>query len=158
MEGRLTLSPDIVSNEIATATRFQKIYRTLFHIFLRNDFPHVIDYKTDLAALNARMALMELNFNKEIQTLKLDITTSILTHSHPGVLPGPSATGPGIPTKPVTPQIPSATPAVIHVEAAINAEDALLQATGPSAAPLGQGISVEAQKARIDVKSDIGLV
>jgi len=156
----LTLSPDIVTNEIATATRWQKLYRTLYHLFLKNSFVHVGDYRTDLQAMNARIALLEANINKEIAVLKTDITSAIVGHTHlsPPAPVNPVVTGPGIPVKPPTPPIPSATPTVPHVETALLAEDALLQATGPSAAPLGQGISPEVQKARIDIKQDIGLV
>lgn len=156
----MTLSPDIVTSKISTATRWLKLFRTLYHLFLRNTFIHVADYLVDLQALNARITAVEASVNSSIVAVKADVTTSILTHTHiaPQAPAGDIPTGPGIPTTPPTPAIPSAAPLVVHVEAALNALDATLQGTGPSAAPLGQGISLEAQKARIGIRQDIGVV
>jgi hypothetical protein len=132
----LTLSPDIATNEVATATRWQKLYRTIFNLFLKRDFVHKQDYLTDIAALNANIKLLE---------------TAINTHVHPS----PQAPAGTLVT---LPQVsPIVIPPVQHVDAVLEQQNATQLATGPSVAPLGQGISPEVQKARIEVREDIGL-
>jgi hypothetical protein len=155
----LTLLADIASNEIATATRWQKLYRTIFNSFLKVDFVHIKDFKKFETDLNTRLTQIEANFNKEVVVLKADVTSSILGHLHinPQAPAGSLPSGPGIPTKPPTPSVPSATPLLAVVDTFAQAQDAKQQALGPSAAPLGQGTSPEVIAARIDVKSDIGL-
>ena len=41
----MTLLADIVANELATSTRFQKLYRTMFNKFFKGDFVHIKDFK-----------------------------------------------------------------------------------------------------------------
>lgn len=158
MEALLSLSPNIVANKLSVSERFRKLYRTLFFYFLKKDFVHIKDFKVFETKMNARLATMEANAAAALSLNTANTLTAILTHVHPGmppVLPG-LFTGPGIgavaPTPPVT------TPAVNIDDALAQAQDALQQATGPAIAPLGDGITPEAQKATIQARQDIGIV
>jgi len=127
----------------------------MFNKFFKGDFVHIEDFKKFEADLNKRLTQIEGNFNKEVLALKTDITAAIAGHVHATAAPG--APSPGIPGPPPAPAVPSATPILAVADTFAQQQDARQQALGPSAAPLGQGVSPEVIKARVDVKSDIGI-
>lgn len=167
----LTLSPDIVTNEIATATRWQKLYRTIFHLFLKKDFVHLKDFKLYETQMNARLKALEVAIAAGdaavaagAATTSTTISASLASHIHiaPQAPAGALPTTPPTPLPPPIPPVPPApgpaTPEVNVQDTFAQQQDVVQQAMGPSAAPLGQGISLEVQQARVDVQSDIGLV
>jgi hypothetical protein len=150
----VSLSPNIGTSQITIAQRWQKLYRTIFNKFLKKDFVHIKDFKLFEQQLNAKLASIETTITASITATNANISLSILGHNHIGNLAAP--TGPGIPLAPV-PAVPTPpTPAVNIRDTFAQQQDAIQQATGPALAPLGDGISPEAQKASITITKNIG--
>lgn len=163
----MTLLADIVANELATSTRFQKLYRTIFNKFLKGDFVHIKDFKEFETKLNARLTTIEANIKAGDVAVTGALTAAVsaidikVALPHTSTVPGnPTVPNPAalIPTPPAPPAPGPTTPDLAILDTSAQAQDARQQALGPSAAPLGQGTSPEVIAARIDVKSDIGLV
>lgn len=150
---------NLATSKVSTATRWLKLYRTLFHKFLKFDFIHKIDYIREFQQLNLRITQLETSLNATQTQLMAAISLATVAHTHvaPQAPAGALPTGPGIVTTPPIPPVPSATVPVPHMDTALEQKDAALQATGPAIAPLGDGASPEAIAANIQVKSDIGL-
>jgi len=149
----VSLSPNIAGSKITIAQRWQKLYRTIYHTFLKSDFTHKDDYAQDLAQLNARVTELETKITTELTKIQIGLSTHI--HTAPQAPAGALPTTPP-PAPPYTSGF-SPTKPVIHKDTFLEQKDALLQATGPALAPLGDGISPEAQIASLQSKQDIGL-
>jgi len=150
---------NIATNKVSAATRWLKLYRTLFHRFLKIDFIHKADYLRELQQLNARITQLETALNTTQTQLMTAISLATTAHTHvaPQAPAGAIPTGPGIVTTPPTPPVPSATALVVHADTILEQKDAALQATGPAIAPLGDGLSPESVAANVQIKQDIGL-
>lgn len=155
----VSLSPNLVNNQLSIAQRWLKLYRTIFNAFLKIDFVHIRDFKLFESQMNARIATLEANLAAAVATTNINISTSILGHTHlaPQAPAGALPTGPGLPVAPLTPVPVPTTPAVNIKDTFAQQQDAIQQATGPALAPLGDGLSPEAQTANITVLSDIGV-
>lgn len=112
------------------------------------------DYLKTIAALNARITELETKITAE--------QVKLVSHAHQYIAPLIPAPGPPVPTLPAGASLPGYTAGsvvtvpVVHETTAMQAFDNLLQATGPAIAPLGSGITPEAQKATIQARSDTG--
>jgi len=146
----VSLSANIVTSKIATAQRWMKLYRNIYHMFLKRDFAHKLDYLQDLMQINQRITELETKISTELAKIQ----AGIAAHTH-------ISGGPGSPTSPPTsPPYTSGfspTKPIVHQDTNSEQWDGLQQATGPSLAPLGDGISIEAQLATTTAQSDVGI-
>ena len=144
-------SPNIVASKVAMSQRWLKLYRTIFNLFLKRDFIHKKDYLEDIINLNARIAELETKITTELVKLQ----AGLAVHAH-------TTTAPGNPTSPpLGPPYTSGfslTKPLVHKDLNMDAQNAVQLATGPSMAPLGDGIGVEAQIATVTAVTDIGVV
>lgn len=155
----MSLSPNIGTNKVSIAERWRKLYRTIFNMFLKKDFVHIKDFKLFEQQMNARFATLEANMTAAIAATNANISIAQLNHTHPSpqAPAGVLVTGPGTPVGPIPPVPTPTTPAINIKDTFAQQQDAIQQATGPAIAPLGDGISPEAQKASITITQDIGL-
>lgn len=149
------MSPDIISSQITKSERWTKLYRTIHHLFLKDEFVHIEDYNKMVQEMNARILQVETNANASISAAVTAIQTAIVGHTH-GTGVGPS--GPGIiPAPPlVTPPAPA--PSVVPVTIAMQRTDAKYMSIGPAKAPLSSGIQPDQLMANSQIISDIGIV
>ena len=147
------MSPNIVTSKLSVSERWLKLYRKIHNLFIKNELVHILDYQNTIGQLNARIAALESHYNAELKAIKLMHNTHVHLYS-----PGPSAP---VPSAPPTVQAidtpPLVTPVTTTPTAAMAQYDAVLQGTGPATAPLGDGLSIEAQKATIQARSDVGI-
>jgi len=143
---------NIVVSKFAVSERWLKLYRTVFHQFLKFDFTHKQDYLDDIAQLNARISELELRLGAELSKIQSGVTA----HVHPA----PQSSSGTIPTlvsvKPAYISGFSSTSPIVHKETFLEQRDAALQATGPAQAPLGDGSSPEAVEANITSRDTVG--
>jgi len=178
-------SVNIVTNKFSVKERWLKLYRKIHNLFLKDEFVHVVDYKTMLEQLNLRMSLIEANMvagdaavtaattaaigtlsaGIAAQTAALEAGSATHIHNAPqapaGILPTTPAVPPPLPLPPsVPPTLPAppapTTPKVPYTGVALKAADITLQATGPAVAPLGDGVAAETQAASLQISADIG--
>lgn len=151
----MSLSPNIATNKLSIAQRWQKLYRTIYNAFLKRDFVHIKDFKLFEQQLNTRLATMEANTTAQILATNVNIELRTLAHTHTSTVPG-NPTGPGLPAGPL-PKVPApTTPALAIKDGFAQQQDALQQATGPAVAPLGDGMTSEAQLASTTITQDVG--
>ena len=152
------MSPDIISSQITKSERWTKLYRTIHHLFLRDEFVHIEDYNQMVNEMNARITTVEANANASIAAAVAQITATVVGHTHPSPPAplNPVVTGPGVIILPpvVTPAPPA--PLVVPVTIAMERTDATLIATGPAKAPLASGIAPDQARANTDIITTIG--
>ena len=139
--------------------RWIKLYRTIFHRWLREDFVNRTDYLKTIDLLNKRIDMLETTVNQNIQTTNASIQSAIVGHTHM-VPQAPAGTLPsmnGIIASPIVAPPPSKGTPVQHLDTALIKRDLELVSIGPAMAPLGDGISSEAAQGTAQAVSDIGL-
>jgi hypothetical protein len=144
-------SANIIKSQITKSERWLKLYRTIHHLFLKDEFVHVTDYTKMVAEMNARITAVEAKATTEIAGLAAGLTTHF--HMVPQAITGTLPSAPAAPVFTATPQ-PSK-PVVID-KTAMGAYDAALMSTGPAQAPLADGIAPDQLLANTTVISDIG--
>jgi hypothetical protein len=131
---------NMAGSEVTVAERWLKLYRKIHNLFLRNDFVNKNDFETTLKQINLRVDTLEVNIltmlgQIESQVAGLAAHSSSHIHMVPqaptGILPSsPSITAPVIGLAQFI-KTPGATSTTIAVEA----RDAILQATGEPVIP-----------------------
>lgn len=143
-------SANIIASQFTKSERWLKLYRTLHHLFLKDEFVHITDYNQMVQEMNARIQAVEAKSTAELAK----VSAALLTHVHGYASPGgPSMTAPAAPVFQPTPQ-PSAP--VVPVRTAMEAYDASLMATGPAKAPLADGLAPDQLTANSTIVADIG--
>lgn len=162
------LSTNFITNELSVKERWWKLYRKVFHKFLKEDFTHQKDIKLMLKQLNTRLQTIEANMaagDAAVMAAMTTTTTAIQaalaghTHVVPQAPAGATTSAPpaGLPPLPPSPPAPGpTTPEITYMDQNLLARDAQLQGLGPATSPLGDGNSPEALKATITAKSNIG--
>jgi len=143
---------NIITNKLAVQERWIKLYRKIHNLFLKDEFIHKADYLKTVAELNARIAELEGKITSELLLIQLGLNTHF--HIAPQAPAGSLPTAPPVPP-PYTSGF-SPTKPVIHKTTTMDLTDNSLKSLGPATAPLGDGSSIEAQKANITATSDIG--
>jgi hypothetical protein len=154
------MSPSIISSQITKSERWTKLYRTIHHLFLKDEFVHIEDYNKMVKEMNARILQVETNANASISAAVTAIQATVIGHNHiaPQAPAGALPTGPGIIVTPpiVTPPAPA--PTVIPVTIAMQRTDAQYMSMGPAKAPLSSGSQPDQLMANTQIVSDIGAV
>jgi hypothetical protein len=154
------MSPNIVASQITKSERWTKLYRTIHHLFLKDEFVHIEDYNKMVQEMNARILQVETNANASIATAVAQITATVVGHTHPSppAPVNPVVTGPGVIIVPPVVTPPPPAPAVVPVTIAMQRTDAQYISMGPALAPLSSGISPDQLTANTTILSDIGAV
>lgn len=151
----MLLLNEVTSSQITKAERWVKLYRTIHHLFLREEFIHKNDYAQMMTEMNARITAIEALMTSELSK----VAAALVSHTHPVVTNGGPTTQAGIagPSPAVFTPAPQPTkppvPATIHMEAA----DAFLVGLGPAQAPLSDGMSADKLRANTTILTDIGV-
>ena len=148
-----SLQKNLVNSRSTVADRFKKLYRILYVYFLKEDFPHVKDYQTDLDNINKRINDVQQKVDQLLRNVQI-YSSQMAAHIH--TAPN-GVTGPILPPIPLCTPTPIITPPVIHGETALATRANQLTAEGASDAPLAEGNSQEANLANIKAKTDIGV-
>ena len=140
--------------------RWIKLYRSLFHNFLKKDFVELEDFKMMHMELNGRITQLESALNSNISTTNAAIKAAIAGHLHnaPQAPAGMIPTGPGLPQSPLQMPSPAKIPETPFYDTVMKAKDRAYLGLGPAMAPLGDGLSPEAAIASSKAVSNIGFV
>ena len=145
-------SANIIKSQVTKSERWLKLYRTIHHLFLKDEFVHVTDYTKMVAEMNARIAAVEAKSTAELAK----VAAGLASHFH--LVPqAPSGTLPSAP--PAAPPFvatPQPSKPVVIDKTAMEAYDAALMATGPAQAPLADGIAPDQTLANTTIVADIG--
>lgn len=148
-------SANIIKSQITKSERWFKLYRTIHHLFLKDEFVHITDYTKMVAEMNARIAAVEATSTAELAK----VATGLATHVHPVTTAGGPTNQAGIAAPAVAPPfiaVPAPSKPVIIDKTAMEAYDAALMSTGPAQAPLADGIAPDQLLANTTIISDIG--
>ena len=155
---------NLVSSTRAVAERFRKLYRILYYSFLKDDFVHQKDFNLYAKQMNARIKTLEANMaagdaavaaGAAATSAALGVKVAL---PHTSTVPGsPTVPNPAqlIPTPPAPPAPGPTTPEVIPDIAFLEQRGTALLAEGPAVAPLGDGLSIAANKASITATESV---
>lgn len=149
----MSLLNNIVSSQFTKSERWLKLYRTIHHLFLKDEFIHKKDYEQMLRDMNTRMQSLETGLMQELTKVQLGLAT----HFHM-VPQAPTGTLPSAP--PASPPYTSTfkvTQPIVPVTIGMDAQDAALMGTGPAKAPLADGIAPDQATANSTIIADIGI-
>lgn len=148
----MALPSNFSTSQITKSERWLKLYRTIHHLFLKDEFIHIADYNKMVTEMNTRITELEAKLTKELTAIALGLSL----HVH-------SSTAPGQPTSPPIAPVPAYAPGfaptkpVIPVTTAMQTTDSTLMAIGPAVAPLSEGISAQEIAANTAIITDIGI-
>lgn len=145
------LDTNIFSSQFTKAERWLKLYRTIHHLYLKEEFIHRGDYNKMVSEMNARITELEAKISAELTKINLGLTLHTHVTNTPGQLTSP-------PAAPIPVYLPGLTPTkpVVPVTTAMESADSLLMSTGPAKAPLASGITSQELNANTTIVSDIG--
>jgi hypothetical protein len=154
----MSLLSNVVSSQFTKSERWLKLYRTIHHMFLKEEFIHKVDYELMVTQMNARITAVEAAANASIATTVTAVNAMMASHIHivPQAPAGALPSGPAISVPAVVPP-PPPSPLVKTVTTAMQAADNLLMGTGPATAPLADGISPDEMRATNTIMTDIGI-
>lgn len=146
----MALPSNYSKSQITKDQRWDKLYRTIHHLFLKDEFIHIADYNQMVTEMNTRITELETKLTKELTAIASGLSLHVHSSTAPGQPTSPPiapAYAPGfVPTKPVVP-----------VTTAMDAADAKYLAFGPAVAPLSEGISAQEIAANTSIILDIGV-
>lgn len=153
--------PNVLASDITKSQRWDKLYRIIHHLFLRNEFVHIEDYKKMVLDMNTRIATVEANAQAALSSAITAIVAMNAAHTHPVVTAGGPTNQAGsttgvIQTPPQLPATPKA-PEVVISDAGMVRADAALMAAGPALAPLAGGFSSDQVAANRTIIADVGI-
>lgn len=151
----MALPSNFSTSQITKSERWLKLYRTIHHLFLKDEFIHVADYNQMVTEMNTRITELETKLTVELTKLALGLSTHI--HMAPQAPAGTLPTTP--PTAPLPVYSPGLSPTkpVVPVTTGMQTADSALMATGPAVAPLSEGMSAQEISANTTIISDIGV-
>lgn len=145
-------SVNILASQFTKAERWLKLYRTIHHLFLKDEFVHITDYNQMVSEMNARITAVEASNKAELSKIQAGLSSHfhMVPQSPSGTLPSQPPAG-----VPYT-AAPQPSKPVVPVRTAMEMHDAALMSTGPAKAPLADGISPDQLSANSTIISDIG--
>lgn len=147
----MPLLDDFAASQYTKGERWRKLYRVIHHLFLKDEFIHIDDYKKMVNDMNNRIKDLEQKVNTELR----NIQSGLSSHFHQA----PQAPSGILPTKP--PEAPPYTATTISTNEVIvdNSKmlkkDNELMLQGPAKAPLADRSGAQEQLANATIQSDI---
>lgn len=147
------MSPNVAASQITKTERWNKLYRIIHHLFLRNEFIHKDDYLQMVKEMNARFATLEAMVVAELGKVQIGLSTHV--HPSPPAPVNPVVTGPPGPLPPYTSAAKVGTIITPIVTNMYN-EDLRLLGLGPAKAPLSIGVSSDELTSNADSITTVG--